>query len=323
MTSIIGMHQVDLSGVDLNLLTLLEALLDTRSVTRAGDRLDLSQPAASRALARLRRMLGDPLFVRGAQGLVPTRRTLALREPLAQALAAARAIVAGPAFDPRSATGVVRIVATDFEATGLVPPLLAAFASAAPGLDIALLGRDGDPLARLAADAADLAIGAYANAPAGFRRQRLYGDTMVCALRRGHPALTRTLTAQRFAALPHALISITGEGGGVVDAALARLGLVRRIALRLPSFLAAPLVVARSDLVVTLPRRVALEFAAYAPIVLVEPPVEVPGFTISQVWHERAHADARHAWLRRTVAALAREAPTPQPVRLTRRAALG
>jgi DNA-binding transcriptional LysR family regulator len=299
------MHQVDLSRVDLNLLTLLEALLATGNVTRAGDRLDLSQPAASRALGRLRRMLGDPLFVRGPQGLVPTRRTLALREPLAQALAAARAVVADPRFDPRSAAGSLRLIAADFETAALVPPLLAACAQAAPGLDLTVLPRGPDPFAQLAADAADVALGVYANAPSGFRRQRLYGDTMVCAVRRGHPALARPLTPPRFAALDHALISITGEGGGVVDTALARLGLTRRIALRLPSFLAAPLVIARSDLIVTMPRRVAAEFAAYAPIVLVEPPVALPGFTISQLWHERAHADPRHAWLRRTIAAVA------------------
>jgi DNA-binding transcriptional LysR family regulator len=299
------MHSVDLRGVDLNLLTLLEALLDTRSVTRAGDRLDMSQPAASRALGRLRATLGDPLFVRGADGLVPTRRAEALRAPLAAALTAVRTLVTAAAFDPKTATGGVRLVAPDFEAAALIPPVLAAFKAQAPGLDIALLPRGVDPLAALLADEADLAVGVHATAPAGYRRQRLYGDTMVCVLRRGHPAIARGLTLARFAALDHALITITGEGGGVVDAALARQGLARRIALRVPSFLAAPLVVARSDLVVTMPRRIATEFAAITPIVLVEPPLPLPGFTVSQVWHERQHADARHAWLRATVAAAA------------------
>jgi DNA-binding transcriptional LysR family regulator len=301
MDSIGDMHQVDLHGVDLNLLTMLEALFETRSVTRAGDRLDLSQPAASRALGRLRRTLADPLFVRGSDGLVPTRRAMALREPLAEALAAVRAMVAGPAFDPATATGSVRLIAPDFDAAALIPPLRAAFATQAPSLDIVLLPRRDDALASLAADEADLALGVFATAPAGFRRQRLYSDTMICALRRDHPVLARGLTLARFAALDHMLISITGEGGGVVDDALAVRGLTRRIALRVPSFLAAPLVVARSDLIVTMPRRVAREFAAFAPIALVEPPLPIPAFTVSQLWHERQHTDARHAWLRRTL----------------------
>lgn len=298
------MHEADLQGVDLRLLALLEALFDTRSVTRAGDRLDLSQPAASRALARLRALLHDPLFVRGADGLVPTRRAQALRAPLAAALGAVRALVVPPVFDPATATGAARILAPDFDAAALVPPLLAALRTAAPGLDVALLPRRGDALAALAADDADLALGVYANAPAGFRRQRLYDDTMVCLLRRGHPALARPLTPARFAALHHALVTISGEGGGVVDTVLAQRGLARRVVLRLPSFLAAPLVVARSDLVVTMPRRVATEFAAIAPLVLVEPPLPIPRFTVSQVWHERQHADPRHAFLRATIAAV-------------------
>jgi DNA-binding transcriptional LysR family regulator len=302
------MHQVDLRGVDLNLLTLLEALFETRSVTQAGDRLDLSQPAASRALGRLRRMLGDPLFVRGADGLVPTRHAETLRAPLAQSLASARLVIAPPRFDPATATGAVRLIIPDVDAATLVPRLLAAFAQSAPGLDIVLPPRGRDTFAMLADDAADLGVGVFDAAPAGFRRQRLYSDTMVCVVRRGHPVLKRGLTLERFRELRHVLITITGEGGGVVDAALAARGLSRRIALRIPSFLAAPLVVARSDLIVTLPRRTAAEFAALAPLVLVEPPLKLAGFDVSQLWHERHHADPRHAWLRRVLVSVVRGA---------------
>jgi len=317
MDSIVYMHPTDLRGVDLNLLTLLEALFETRSVTQAGDRLDLSQPAASRALGRLRRTFADPLFVRAADGLVATRRAEALRAPLAQALAAVRAVVAPPAFDAATTTGAVRLIIPDVDAASLVPRLLRAFAAEAPGLDIAVLPRRADTLAALAADEADLAFGVFDTAPAGYRRQRLYTDTMVCVVRRGHPVLARGLTLPRFAALDHALITITGEGGGVVDAALAAQGLARRIALRIPSFLGAPLIVARSDLVVTMPRRFAEELAVGAPIVLVEPPLPLPAFDVSQLWHERQHTDARHAWLRRTVVAvtIGREPPPRRRVK--------
>ncbi len=310
MNIIITMTNTHLHEIDLNLLTLLEALFATGTVTGAGDRVGLSQPAASRALGRLRRMLGDPLFVRGRERLTPTPRAAALEAPLGQVLASIRAMVATPGFDPATATGSIRLMLPDTDAAGMVPRLLGVLAREAPLLDVALLPRRADPLQVLAGDGAEIAIGAFTTAPAGFRRQRLYGDTMVCVLRRGHPALNRELTLARFVGLKHALISITGEGGGAVDVALAARGLARRIMLRIPSFLAAPLVIARSDLIVTMPRRVAQEFATFAPIVLVEPPLPIPSFTVSQVWHERQHADPRHAWLRRTLFANAAETAT-------------
>src|SRR5690349_2428682 len=136
MVSIRRMHQVDLIGVDLNLLKLLEALFDTCNVTRAGDRLDLSPPAASPALQRLRKALGDPLFVRGADGLVATPHADRLREPLARALAAVRDVIAPQRFDPKTATGAVRLVVPDVDAATLVPKLLATFAREAPHLDV-------------------------------------------------------------------------------------------------------------------------------------------------------------------------------------------
>lgn len=192
-----------------------------------------------------------------------------------------------------------------------LPQRLARFppATRRPGLDIALLPRSPNTFALLADDGADLAIGVFDSAPAGFRRQRLYSDSMVCLVRRGHPVLRHGLTLERFQELLHVLITITGEGGGMVDSALAARGLTRRVALRIPSFLAAPLVVARSDLIVTLPRRTALEFAALAPLVLIEPPLALPRFDVSQLWHERQQADARHGWLRRMLVSAVDDKP--------------
>jgi len=301
------MHETHIDALDLNLLRLLDALLDTGNLTRAGDRLGLSQPAASRALARLRAALGDPLFVRLPQGLKPTPRAQALREPLRRALRDLQQALQPHRFDPASARGAIRIVAPDHEATTLLPALLQRLTRDAPNIDIDLPPRPAEPLALLADGTLDLIIGVFPDAPAGFRAQRLYDDDFVCVLRRGHPALRRgaPLSLARYAALPHALISITGSGGGAVDTALAKHGLARRIALRIPHFLAAPLIVAHSDLVLTMPRRLARHLAAAAPLQLIEPPLDLPGFTISQLWHEHQQHDARHRWLRQTVAAAA------------------
>ena len=169
MRSIIDMHRMHLHEIDLNLLTLLEALFATKSVTQAGDRVGLSQPAASRALGRLRRTLGDPLFVRGDTGLIATPRAEGLREPLTRALSGIRDVVAPQRFDPKTATGAIRLVIPDVDAATLVPRLLGAFATQAPGIDIEVPPRRPSTLAMLVAGDADLAIGVFDTAPAGFR----------------------------------------------------------------------------------------------------------------------------------------------------------
>jgi DNA-binding transcriptional LysR family regulator len=308
MAIIPNMLETDLARVDLNLLVVLDALLDTGSVTTAARRLGLSQPAASRALARLRALLGDRLLVRGPGGrLIATPRADGLREPLARALAAVRGVLAAAPFEPATARGRLRVTALELEVLATVPALLARLERAAPGLDVEVRRGWGEPFRDLAEGRLDLVIGVVPDAPAGLRRQRLIEDSLVCLVRAGHPAVAAGLDLHRFLALRHVLVTTTGEGIGPVDAALAGRGLARRIVLRLPYFLVAPPVVARSDLIVTLPRRLARLAAASLPVVALEPPLPLPSFAIDQLWHERRQDDPAHAWLRREVAAAARE----------------
>ncbi|HYG87676.1 MAG TPA: LysR family transcriptional regulator [Azospirillum sp.] len=300
------MREVNLAGIDLNLLVALDALLTERSVTRAADRVGLSQPAMSRALSRLRALFGDRLLVRTSAGLAPTPRAEALALRLRAVLAEVGQIVRAPAFDPARFTGTARLAMPDYQSLLLLPVLLPRLERDAPGLNITLIPPRASVPAELEAGDLDLAIGHFPDLPAGFYAQTLLTEDFACLVRRGHPALTEPLTPQSFAELRHALITIRDDRSpGVVDDALERLGLRRRIALRIPNFLAAPLIVAETDLIITLPRRLAHRLAGMADVEVLEPPLPLDSFAITQLWHERRHDDPEHAWLRAAVAAAA------------------
>jgi len=297
------MHPTNLGVVDLNLLKLLDALLKERSVTQAGHRLGLSQPAASRGLGRLRRLLHDPLMVRTPKGLEPTPRALALEASLARFLTEASNIVNPARFDPAQAQGRLTLASIDHMTLMVLPHLVARLEHLAPGLDVEVRSGFGDNIDLVARADAGLAIGVFKDddLPAGFFRRPLYDEDLVCLVRQGHPVLQQTWDAQRFAALSHVLVSITGRGEAMIDTALARQGLKRRVAVRLPYFLAAPMLVAESDKVLSLPRRLAQHMAQRLPLTLLELPVPAEPFTLSMIWHERTHSDPAHGWLRQQV----------------------
>ena len=298
------MHGTNLDGVDLNLLRVLDALLTTRHVTRAAERLGLSQPAASHALARLRALLDDPLFVRTPTGLTPTPRAAQLADPLRAALAALEAaVLGGAAFDPATARRTFTVATTDYGSFVMVPPLLERLRRDAPGVDLWVRNTQPDAFEQLALGDADLAVGPLspAAARASIHARLLYEERFVCMVRKGHPAVRRGLDLATLAALSHVLVAPRGAPGGVVDEVLAKHGLARRVALAVPHFLMAPHVVAGSDLVVTIGARVAAAFVELLPLQVFEPPVPVPGFKVSLAWHARTHHDPAHQWLRAAI----------------------
>ncbi len=316
-----------LRGVDLNLVRVLDALLAERHVTRAAARLGISQSAASHALARLRRLLADPLLVRGPRGargprsphevMVPTPRALALAPALERALAELAAALRPPApFDPATARRTFHLAIGDYAELVLLPALVARLATIAPGVDLFVRAVPDDLAAALAAGDVDLVLAPPRprdlSGP-GLYQRHLFDERFVCALRRGHPAATRRLTLDRFCDLDHVLIAPRGTAGGYVDDALARLGRRRRVAVTVPHFLVVPHVVATTDLVVTLPARVAAALAAPHRLVTRPPPAAlgVTGFAIHQLWHERTHGDAAGRWLRDQLATVARALPPP------------
>ncbi|MCB9591999.1 MAG: LysR family transcriptional regulator [Sandaracinaceae bacterium] len=301
------MHNAHLVSTDLNLLVALDALLRERHVTRAARAVGLSQSAMSHALRRLRAVFGDPLLVRGATGMVATPRAEALEAPLRELLEGAEALLArSPAFDPSTAAQVFTLASEDFVSALLVPDLLGRLRAEAPrcDLDVAPYAK-AVMLDRLERSELDLAVGVYRELPASIRVQTLFEEDYACVVREGHPRVKRRLTFRQYVDLPHALIGVGERGAAPVDTALAALGERRRVLLRVGHFLAAPLIVAQSDLILTLPRRLANRLARMAPLVLHEPPVEIPGFRVSQLWHERRQRDPAHVFLRRTVAEVA------------------
>ncbi len=306
MRYIIDMHQVDLRRIDLNLLVVLEALLEEKNVTRAAGRLGMSQPAVSRALGRLRKLFGDRLLVEGRRGYILTERAEALRPVLRTTLVQIGSILEAGPFDPSAAIGTVRLLMLDLEAAALVPHLLSRLAAEAPNLDLDVVPLGSTALEALEKDAVDAVIGVIEEAPAGIHRRGLYNDNLVTLMRVGHPAANRTLTLDRYLELGHIVVRVTGEGPAPVDLALARIGRERRVRVRVPSFLAAAEIAARSDLVMTLPSSLARTAVAMGRFVALPPPLDIGGFTMSLLWHARHQTESRHIWLRRTIVEVAR-----------------
>ena len=294
--------QADIMRLDLDLLRVFDALLETGSVTRAGERLGLSQPATSAALARLRATFGDPLFVRQSRGLRPTPRAEALAGPVRRLLEDARALLRPTAFDPKVAQGVLRIAATDYAQVTLVLPFITCLRTEAPGLTVSVQPVEPETLVqRLESGQLDIALVTAEMASGTLKSRRLFDENYVCILRVRHPSAD-TLDIDRFCELDHAILSHGGlQSRGVTDAALQTHGRSRRVVAVLPSFLAVIDLVRRSELVAVIPARLA---ACAEGIISRPPPVPINGFTKIAVWHERSHHDPCHAWARDRLAAL-------------------
>lgn len=305
MEGIPRMHQMDLSMVDLNLLKLFEALVRDRSVTLAGLRLGLSQPAASRALGRLRRMLNDQLVVRGRLGLDLTPRGEALAGPVSKLLDDARSIVSPAVFDPAAATGRITIAAHDHLSVVVLAGLVSRLERQAPALSLHIAQPAGDNVRLVEQGAADLALGIFDALPGSLHRRGLYTDSLVCVVRAGHPAAQRAFGLDRYVALRHVAVTISGVGESAVDVALSAQGLTRHVALRVPHFLAAAMLVADSDMVLTLPSRFARLMAKRLSLALLDLPLPVAPLSPAMIWHERFHGDPAHAWVRQQLVDIA------------------
>ena len=292
---------------DLNLLRVLDALFLEQSVSRAAARLRLSQPATSNALHRLREALADPLFVRTRAGMVPTARAQALRGPLSVTLRQLQDSLHGPeAFDPRTARRTFALAASD-HAQLLVLPALARRLEAYPHLKLRVLAPPRDfPVQELELGELDLMLGAFDLAPGdrsprGFKRQLLCEERYVLVGRTGNPALK--LPFKLDLALPQLHVSPRGGTEGRFDR---RTRLKRNVVLFMPHYLAAPWILAESDLLAALPERVARTFAERFPLTVVPLPVEADRLRIQQLWHPARQDDPSHRWLRAEVLAAAR-----------------
>ncbi|HEX2689481.1 MAG TPA: LysR family transcriptional regulator [Kofleriaceae bacterium] len=289
--------------ISTELLLALDALLAEESVTGAARRLARTQPAVSRALARLRRHFGDPLFVRTAHGLRPTRRARELALPARRVLAELEALGgAGRGFDPRAARRRFALAGLDYAQLVAFAPLGAALAREAPGVDLAIRAWSPDAERDVEAGTLDLLVGPEQPTAAGLMWTPLWSDRYVCVAWRGRRV--RRLSAAAFAALDHVLVAPRERPGGPLDAVLARHGLRRRIVVQVPTFLIAPSFLVGTARVATIPARIAELLVKSHPLHMFPPPVAIPDFTIGAAWHEIHRGDAGHRWLRTRLAAL-------------------
>jgi len=287
----------DLRTLDLNLLKTLDALLDERSVTRAAERLALTQPAVSGMLNRLRAHFDDPLFIRAPHGIVPTLRAEALAGPVKRVLADIDALLQPLEFTPLSAEMTFTVSATDYALRAVIVPFIAVLKTAAPGIRVRVVPVEPQRLtARLEQGKIDLALLTPSTTPGELHGRALFDERYVCMMRADHPDAGAPLSLARFCALEQVLVSYEGESfHGVTDDALAKIGRSRRVGLSVSSFLVLPEVLAISDMIAVVPERMAENRAG---MYVCEPPLAVPGFTKSMAWHGRTHRDPAQAWLR-------------------------
>lgn len=295
---------------DFKLLIVFDAIMRERHVTRAGERLALSQSAVSHALQRLRRAFDDELFVRGPDGMAPTPRALDLAEPVRRALAEIEGALHQDHFDPASSTASFRLVLNNTAAVVLAAPIAEWIGSRAPSLRLHMSPsgtvRLDDLLDRGDVDLAVVGSGRVEGER--FGTTTLFRDGFSVVARRGHPALAEPPSYERLAGLPHLVVSSTGDDVGFFDAILRRRGLpARRIAMAAP-FLSAAAILARSDMVAVLGARIARTLATTHPVACADLPADpyLPVTRSVLVWARRVERHPGHAWLRRQIAACAR-----------------
>lgn len=292
---------INLHRLDLNLLRTLDVLLSENNVTRAAQRLNLSQPSVSIQLARLREIFADPLLMPGPRGMQPTARADELRQPLRAALAALEQAVAPVApFAPATAAETWRVAATDYMASAILLPMLGRLRLASPGSRLAVFELQPARLEQQAAsDTVDLFFHTREGAPPGLHQRLLFRERYVLAGRAEHPALRPGLSLETFCQLEHVIVSPDGGGfSAATDTALANLGLARRVVLSVPHFLFMLETLRNSDLVAVLPERLV---RGQSGLEVVEPPLAVAGFEMLMLWHERWHRDPAHQWLRQFI----------------------
>jgi len=300
---------MDFHGIDLNLLAAFDALASERNVTRAAVRVGVSQPAMSAALSRLRTLFNDPLFLRSAQGLVPTPKARELAGPVSQALQQIKAaLLPKEQFEPATSAMTFTLGLSEYPAFVLLPLLSRALEQLGPGLSLSVhaIGSRDSAVDLLDAGTIDAAIGVPpTQAENRILTRSVMRDEFITIVRRGHPAVKDGMDMQVFLALRHVLVSPEGDRHGLVDQALAYLGQRRTLGLALPQMFAAPSMVAQTDMVATVMGRVARHSPHWRKLESFTPPVTLPVIGYDLMWHRRNDAHPAQQWLRDQVAALA------------------
>jgi DNA-binding transcriptional LysR family regulator len=298
------MNPLNNADLDLNLLPVFETLVRLRNVSRAAEELGMSQSTVSHALKRLRAFFGDPLFLKTGSGMQPTPRALQLLAPVQTVMETVRGeLLVREGFDPATARRSFGVCLTDMGGLIFLPRLVARLRLATPGCTLRVLQVPmGQIAGALESGEADLALGSLHSVPEGLFQQQLFERSFVTIVNRGNRRIGETLSRERFFAMEHIVVSLSGRLDDAYDAVIDQGIEKRRIYLSTPHFLTVPMIIEQNpELIATVPRELATKFARYKSIRMVETPVSVPPFGIRQFWHPRFQHDAANAWLRRLV----------------------
>jgi DNA-binding transcriptional LysR family regulator len=291
---------VELEDIDLNLLVVFKHMLAERNVSRVAETLDLSQPAVSNALGRLRKLLGDELFLRTPSGMEPTPFAEQLADSVTYALGMIHsALNQRSSFDPTSSTRPFVIGMTDIGEIYFLPPLMERLRREAPGVTVSTVRNTAVNLRdELESGKVDLAIGLLPQLKAGFFQRRLFSQRYVCLMRKGHPLDKRKISLAEFSAAEHLLVISEGTGHGKVDEVLKRSGVERKVTLTVPHFVAVGHILQSADLVATVPERLAARMTGPFSLVAVPHPAQLPEVAINVFWHAKFHKAPANQWLR-------------------------
>ena len=294
------MQQINLSRVDLNLFVVFDAIYREGNLTRAAQRLHLSQPAVSHALARLRERFDDPLFERAGKGMAPTPLAKSIVERVRQALQELESTLSdGLVFDPAQANRVFTLAARDVMEFTALPPLMVHLQQQAPAIQLRSLRIPRrDMMQQLSSGQIDFAADVLLPVSDDIEHQLLGCESLAVALRVGHPLLQTELALDDYVGAAHVLVSSRNDGPGVEDFALSRSGFSRRVALRCQNYYAALQVVKGTDLLLTLPQTYARQMQASGGIAVLPLPLQLPPVDVHLYWHKRANRDPALVWLK-------------------------
>lgn len=305
--------------IDLNLLTYLDALLRERNVTRAAEQLNITQPAMSNALKRLRDLLNDPILVRTSEGMVPTERALAMKHQVRQILYSVEEVIQpSRGFEPLESSRVFRIMVSDYAASTLMSPLLKALREQAPNITLDLMTPSDVSFHDVENGKVDLAINRFDDLPQSFHQKLLWNDDFACLVHKDH-VLLENYTLKNYLLAQHSWVSKTGFGVGIgmtpdavqklgwVDNALAQLGHTRHIKVFTRNYHVA-MHLALEGLIATLPRRAANLYKDNPDVVLREPPFPIPAIDLRMIWSPLLQHDEGHRWFRTLLAEVANNA---------------